>query len=364
MSLLFMEGFESLGTTSSTEAQVVAAMANRYPDSYYKATAANAALIDNDLADGGLALVWASTSYLDPDFIKICVADQVANTLTVGMRIKTSSGTHSVFPMISFFSSSDAGGDLCQLTLTNSTDLRFQQKNDTTVLLGSGLTASTWHYIEMQVTFHNTTGTAKVYRDDSLIYEGTNLNTLGTAANQTDVVVVRLCPGLQVGATKAAIDDIYLLNNLGSRNNAKLGKDVRIKYFLPDEDSSISDFTKSSEADTRHDHVNNVPADDTKYLTSSTVGHKQLFGMAAVGSGTIAAAQMQSYVTPVTPGTVAAFRNIVKSGSTTVNGTSRYEVHPTVLEVYREDIFETDPNTTAGWSTTGLNSAEFGLEVL
>jgi hypothetical protein len=216
----------------------------------------------------------------------------------------------------------------------------------------------------MQVTFHNTTGTAKVYRDDTLIYEDTNLNTLGTAANQTDVVVVRLCPGLQVSTTKAAIDDIYLLNNLGTVNNAKLGKDVRIKYFKPDADSSTSDFTKSSAPDARYAHVNNVPADDAKYLTSSTVGHKQLFGMAAVGVGTIRAAQMQSYVTPVTPGTVAAFRNIAKSGSTTVNGTSRYGVHPTVLEVYMADIFETDPNTSAGWSTTGLNSAEFGVEVL
>jgi hypothetical protein len=216
----------------------------------------------------------------------------------------------------------------------------------------------------MQIVFHNTAGTAKVWRDDTLIHDATGLNTLGTTAGNVDIVDIRITPGLVVTTYNPAMDDVYVLNNSGTRNNARLGKDVRIKYYKPDADGSTNNFTKSSGGDAYYQHVNDIPEDDTKYLTSATTGHKQLFSMESVGTGQIAAVQSQSFVTPENPGTLASFRNIVKSGSATGNGQSRYEVHPTALEVFSVDIVEIDPNTSAGWAASGLNSAEFGVEVL
>jgi hypothetical protein len=72
---------------------------------------------------------------------------------------------------------------------------------------------------------------------------------------------------------------------------------------------------------------------------------------------------MQSFITPENPGSVVTFRNIAKSGEVTANGTSRYEIHPTALENFYADLMDSDPNSSE-WSVEGLNSAEFGVEVL
>lgn len=360
MSVLFMEGFESLGTTASTATNIHNALLRRWPNCQINVPS-NLALVDNDLADGGIALMVKGQSSIWGDLISIPTPELTGRIVTAGARIWSPSGTPSPFRTdrhIFFFTYpyTWSSPNVSLALKTNSYTLTYKDSTGTVDM--SNVLSPGWQYLEMEVYVAKSGGSAKVWVDDVLVLDVSNRDT--NYYNTT--MQFGFSTGFCDPPYSRVIDDVYLLDNQGSQNTSRLGKHTRICLLKPDADGSATDFTRSNPADDPYTHVNTSLEDDTKYLIGTT-GQKQLFSMEPIGEVDIKAIQVQSFVAPVAVGTIAAYRHIVKSGGTTANGAGQYEAHPLPLENIHKTIVESDPDGS-DWSMVGLNSAEFGLEVL
>jgi hypothetical protein len=158
------------------------------------------------------------------------------------------------------------------------------------------------------------------------------------------------------------LDDVYLCDTSGSRNNDFLG-DVRVVTFRPDADTAQGDFTPSS-GSVHYALVAEAPDDDgdASYVESGTVGHKDLYGYQDL-TGTPAAILALQLATVARQDDARSrrLRAVLKSGATTANGVTRGL--GTSYALY-DDRFEVDPATGTAWTKAGVDALEAGLQVV
>ena len=215
-----------------------------------------------------------------------------------------------------------------------------------------------WVYVEMKLTVGASVGAFDVHLGGVSVANGTNVNTQTSSnASSNGVQVNNMAAG---GMTyQANFDDIYVLNTLGSANNTFLGE-CQILTSLPTADGSNLALTPNS--GTAHfSRVNEAtPDSDSTYVSSATVGATDTYKFAAI-SPTGAVAAVQTVLTArkdqAGPRSLAG---ATKSGSATTAGTAI--ALPSAYGMQRQ-IQETDPNTSAAWTASGVNAAEFGARV-
>lgn len=101
------------------------------------------------------------------------------------------------------------------------------------------------------------------------------------------------------------------------------------------------------------------PNDDVAYISDSTAGHISEFTHDPLSlTGTIIGVVHQSYVRKDDAG-LRQFQQVCKSGGTTETS-STITVGNTYQ--YYQDILENDPNTSAAWTVSNYNSAQFGVK--
>lgn len=107
----------------------------------------------------------------------------------------------------------------------------------------------------------------------------------------------------------------------------------------------------------------NPPLGDLSYNQSSTVSQEDLFGFPALSStpATIYSVAVKANVTRSDAGARTVDLR-TKSGATTGSGGSS-GLTPAATYGWLTSIFRTDPNTSAAWTPTALNSAKHGLKV-
>lgn len=155
----------------------------------------------------------------------------------------------------------------------------------------------------------------------------------------------------------ATFDDIYHVDG------ARWGEG-RIETLYPNADTAQKDWTPNSGAN-NYSRVSETSGfdSDTTYISSATAGNKDIYDLSALSS-TPAAIKA---VTPFFVGrkddaTTRTVRTGVKSNSTTVNGTTQGMASG--YTVYRDPALETDPDTTAAWTASGVNSLQSLIEVV
>jgi len=132
--------------------------------------------------------------------------------------------------------------------------------------------ANTWHYLEGQVTIHNTAGAWNINLDGTPIMSATAQNTRSSANNYANQVALNY-NSTSDGGTGVTWDDLYVFDTTGTINNAMRG-DSRIDLLLPTSNNTVQ-FTPSAVA----------------------LGYWQL---ASTGGGSTSTAN-QLYLHPVTP---------------------------------------------------------------
>lgn len=338
MTLLFMEGFEIDGGNST-------ALDRKY------ATATSASGSTTGRLHGSAASIANNFE------LRTRTLASPTSTVVLGFGWKdTNSGTTAEDFQFNIMSDTDV-----QLTLVNvtvsSTTYRWDLYRGAT-LLGSSAAYSTlnWHYFELTATIHQTTGSYEFRANETLDFQDVGpVNTADSGAANWDT--------LEMVNTTAdgnmAIDDIYVLDNSGSVNNSFLGDSV-IEGRLPTSDSTPLDWTPSSGAN--HWELVDDTSDST-YVSSGTATDKEMFGFDALSfiTGTIHGVLQMATVGLDALGT-RTVRHLSTSGATTTNGVSQVIETTGFITVY--DIIELDPNTAAGWTLSGLNSATFGLELV
>ena len=162
-----------------------------------------------------------------------------AATLIVGIAVNLNSVPSNAAVPISFTDNSTAQVDI----RINSSGQMFFTRAGTTIgstTAGATFTMGVWHYLEVKVTFNGSSGVAICKLDGVTVLNGTSLNTNNSGNNFANQVSV----GNRAASVniQGNIDDCYICDTSGSRNNDFLG-DVSILAGLPIANGSLNNYT-------------------------------------------------------------------------------------------------------------------------
>jgi hypothetical protein len=237
--------------------------------------------------------------------------------------------------------------------------LRLRRGESTGTILGVShinITPDTWYYIELKVTFHDTTGAAELRIDSIPVI---NVSGVDTTSGTT---VIQSLNFACTRAFKMKIDDIYICDTSTTLNNDFLD-DVYVEIILPDGNGTTSDMV-GSDADSTDNYllVNEQPSDgDTSYAETGTVGEKDTYNYEDIVSSpdTILGAMCVTEIRKTdTDGrqAKAVCRSVATEEDGAVMGiTQNYFMFG--------HCFQSDPDTGALWLEAAINAAEFGVKI-
>lgn len=244
-----------------------------------------------------------------------------------------------------------AGTDQCYIRMNNTTQVLSVVRADGTVL-GTGTTAmdTTWRYISCRFTIHNTTGAFNLWVDGISEASGTNVNTRNTANNQLTHVEI----GCDTNFDSVYFDDFVL-------DNSTQTKFFEVKNALPTGAGNTTQFTPLSGTNWESVDESGAHDSDTTYVFSNTSGQKDTYQMAnpTLSVGNIRAV-VTTFVGKVDSGSISVYP-VTRSGGTDYDGSS---TALTTSYVAYSRVHETDPNTSAAWTTSGVNAMEVGVKVV
>jgi uncharacterized protein YbaA (DUF1428 family) len=251
----------------------------------------------------------------------------------------------------------DNGTEQVSVRLDASGHVLFSRNGTTLATSTSVMLLNTWYHVEVKSTIHPSTGTYEVRVNGSAtgwIPATTGANTRASANSQITE--------FYLGATGAGItgrfDDFYILDTTGSVANDFVGPQKIITIF-PNAAGNYSQWTGNYAANFAN--VNELTADaDSTVNQSSTVNQIDSFAFDDVPAGTITAIQhaIQARQDAGAARSIAAFQ---RSGSTDYVGTTQALAGS---HVFLLDPKSTNPDTSAQWSASGLNAAEFGYKLI
>jgi len=248
-------------------------------------------------------------------------------------------------------------------------DLRFSSSGVFTVTrngtsLGTGttmLSSGTWYYLEIKATIHSSAG--------SVVFRVNGSNDINLSGINTQATANATMDGLRFanpsGNYGVYLDDVYVLNTSGATNNNFLGE-CRVFTTLPYADSASAGTNTQWTPNSGTTHSTQVdetsPNDDTDYVLSATAGQIDTYKYPSISpAGTIICVQEVICDRKDDVGSRVICAEY-RAGSTNYAGATNFS--PQSSYVMHRQIWETDPATSAAWSTSGVNNGEFGVKVI
>jgi len=212
-----------------------------------------------------------------------------------------------------------------------------------------------WHWVEHYLTMTNVSLSQKCYVDGITQWNtGFNVGSAGATLNYVYL-------SAQASRT-VTIDDFIVFD---ASNGAPIPSDIplgpRLMTTIRGNGDVATGFTRSSGA-SNFSMVNEVAADgDATYNEGTTSGDADLFDYANLGinPASINAVVAKMCVENPNPGTINV-RQAVKSVSTTTQGSTI--VASSLYNTFAQP-FPVDPNTSAAWTVSGLDAAQFGYNI-
>jgi hypothetical protein len=230
------------------------------------------------------------------------------------------------------------------------------------------MSQNVWYYLEVKVTIDGSAGICELKQDGTFYIQLTSQNTKATSNSTVDGVYFgspysSLSNSIYISFSTTYMDDIYICDSSGSLNNTYLG-DVKVICGMPTGNGSTVNFTigGSSPAATHWQSVNEIPPDDgVTYVSDGTLNDIERFTFGAITATNVLAVGINIRVTK-DDATVRTIRGAIKSSST-VGDTGTDLAVPQTSYAFLQAISETDPNTSAAWTTAAVNAAEFGVKI-
>lgn len=218
---------------------------------------------------------------------------------------------------------------------------------------------ASYHYLEVLLTIDASLGVVTVKLDGVTILTLTSQNTKNSSNTTANQVAFGNCTNNNMTFW---FDDVYICDNSGSLNNTFLGN-TAIQCVLPTGNGATNQWAigGGSPAATNWQSVNEHPPDDgTTFVDDGTVGHIDLYTFPAVTGTSISAVVVNLRANEAAAGT-RAIRAEAKSSSASADNGTDFSLSTTFADF--QGVFETDPNTSAPWATSAVNSANFGAKV-
>lgn len=295
------------------------------------------------------------------------VPDQTTYIIGYGFKLESTPQTLGVRDLLQFSEDNVPLGMHLALEMTG--DRRFRVSNKSVgseVVLGT--TAEQfelwdgWHYIEFKVVVDSTSGSFELRFDEEIILSVSGVDTRNNnSGGHAPLGVIKKIRWREIeGAVdKTFFEDLYICDTTGTKNNDFLG-DCQVTTIFPKADGALEDFTLSTGSDSFALVDDNPPDDDSTHVESNTIGHKDSFDMDDVASiTTILGVQLTEYARFLTGS--ASIKHLARVGGTNYLGSIKvlagtYDFHM--------HIYEDDPDISSEWTISGLNAAEFGMEVV
>lgn len=225
---------------------------------------------------------------------------------------------------------------------------------------GSLWSPQTWHYLEIKVVVHDTTGSVVINLDGTEVYDSGSIDT----RNGGTGVIDKFQFGCNSG-TPTWIDDLYLCDDLGSVNNAMLG-DCVVEALTPNGNGNYSDFV-GQDADSTDNYLNvddgATVDDDTTYNAAGTAADTDSYAfgnMTADSGATIFGVQVGGIVRHEGGGGTMRFMH--RRSATDDNGATQT---PAAGYAWLGDIWEQDPQAGPGaWTVANVDASEFGIDIV
>jgi hypothetical protein len=340
MALLLVDGFEGYGT--SVGSNYINRFLLRYPNS------TTSAAVIRDGRYGGYAVDLYSTSY----YAETPPWSGGNPTLVFGFAVRrVGSPIYDAF-IAALYASTSSKIQVKHIVSSGELEIRVGTTTGTVIGATTGAAIGTdWVYVEVKVYFHDTVGTVDVYVDGVSRLSVSGADTLsGTSIPDR----LRLYSNSTI-----YLDDLYVLDGSGTRNNDILGPQKVVAVF-PTSDV-LSEFTPSTGSDhyALVDEVAVGGTEEADWVEASSAGICDTFGYGDVSDlGPIAGVQL-STIARNEGGSALDMISRVVSGSTTSDDAG---VECTSSRVDYLRVLEVDPDTTSPWSVSGINSAVFGVK--
>lgn len=245
--------------------------------------------------------------------------------------------------------------------ITSSGTIQATRNGTVLATSSNSLSANTTYHIEAKVKIDDTVGTVELRVNGSstgwINITGQDTRNAGNATFNTINI------GHSLSTTFAAaiitdIDDVVIWNTSGSVNNDFLG-DVKVQALLPSGAGNSAQFTPSTGSN--YACVDDAsPNDDTDYVSSSTVGNVDTYAYGDLSTvGTVLAAIVMLYMKKTDAG-ARSVAPVVRHSGTDYVGT---DINPGTTYSYGKQIYELNPGTSAAWTASEINAAEFGSKV-
>jgi hypothetical protein len=323
------------------------------------------------LAKASIAIIQAmesaaSTRYNYGSCIRLNIGDSLVFNSNAGVNHSTIiAGTASIAPsgypggIMGFYG--DAGGTP-HIALTHNTDgtvsVRRGIYNGT--ILGTTTQSfpyNIWHYWEMKVTLHDTTGSVVVRLNNQTVLNLTNIDTKNGGTGS----VIDYVHYYTSAVHGVKYDDIYINDGSGSVDNDFWG-DIAIKTLVANGAGNSTQLTSSTGANwSTTDEAFNTTPNTTDYVGASTPGLKDTYSLVDLPAGTplIKYISVGLYAAKSDAGSISA-RRVLRVNSTDYTGSDL------VLAASYQWFWEyirLSPNTSLAWTKAEIDAMEAGMEV-
>lgn len=212
-----------------------------------------------------------------------------------------------------------------------------------------------WIYIEFKATIDNA-GTAEVRVNGTSVVSAS-----GDTQQSANAYAGTFVVGMVAASTACDIDDVYVCNGLGTRNNDYLG-DIRIETLFANGAGYSTQWAPVGAANNYQCIDETTPNDDTDYVATSGAAYIDSYTFADLisTSGTIMGIQSCLRARKDDAGS-RTVQPLYRPTSTTYSGTIASLGNS---YLYYMDIQEVNPETTAAWTISEINGSEFGVKLV
>jgi hypothetical protein len=272
-------------------------------------------------------------------------------TLIIGGAFQIAIGNNYQIPIMKFYDAASVQSllyvdGLGRLVLYNGNFSSIQATGT------HSLTNGLWYFLEMSITFNNTTGAFHIKINNNDDINVTNINTVTTANNFASRV--------QLSGTNTFWDDFRVFDTTGPNNNTFIG-DCKVETLFANGPGASTQWTPLSGANWQN--VSEIAVDDdTTYNFTTTPGNQDTYTFQPLAhiNSNIHVVGTNLVQRKDNPGSKTTAQLAHLGGSDFVGG------NIPVLDTYytNEQLYETNPNTTVSWTPTDVNTAQFGIKLI
>lgn len=227
---------------------------------------------------------------------------------------------------------------------------------------------SQWLYFEIEIDLESITNTVAIHIEGTPIVNSNALETtdLTTISNISKIEFIAGRQRYYYGGGMY-LDDVYLVDNTGARENTWLGPETVVRNISVESDNFDAAVTTNQWFSNGDGSRLYTDDGDTSGIRTNAFNQTQLYNWSSISAGSLTPGTLVGAVRVSTKAKNAsldsAYRIIGKSGTgTTYNLSDKYVMSDNTYKTRGPEYILDNPETSDRWLITEINSYQFGVK--